>query len=322
MKYEKCARCSRTIGWVGLVVSTVLMCMKAFVGVVSGSRAMLADAMYSAKDVAGAALVIVGMSVSRKSLDHEHPFGHGKIEFILSLFLSFVFMVVTAGLFIHSVNALLDFESHKSPHLIALWAALVSIGVNVAMYLYSRCVATETGSPLVQALAKHHHSDGISSVAVALGIVGSHYLDMPWIDPLVAVNETLHLMYLGGDVFWDSVKGLMDHSVDKPLRNRLVALAEGVEGVEEVVLVRARHVGQEISAEMVIGVDSNLSIEEAHAIGETVKERAAAAIPRLGLLKITTKSRREHAEQMDELRSQWKLTKRKKGREDALEHEG
>ncbi len=286
MRYKKCIRCSRTVGWVGLVTSAVLMVLKAFVGLVSGSQAMVTDAMYSAKDLVSSLMVIVGVSVSEKNLDREHPYGHGKAEFVLSMFVSIIFLGLTAFLMVYAISTLFDDTIHRKPHLIALWAAFLCIAVNTSLYYYSRCVSIESNSPLVRTLSKHHHADAASSAAVALGIIGAHYFNMPWIDTAVAVLETAHLMYLGGDVFWDSAKGLMDRSIEDTTRNRIKELVKGVEGVEEVKYLRSRYVGQDIFSEVVIGVDSGISVMAASVIADKVKQNVAKAIPRLGSFQV------------------------------------
>ncbi len=308
MRYKKCISCSRTIGWVGLVTSIVLTLMKAFVGMVAGSQAMVADAMYSVKDVVSSLLVIVGMAVSEKDLDRNHPYGHGKVEFVLAMFVSIIFMAITVCLLVHAVSTLIEGDVHRAPHLIALWAALLAISVNVVMYFYSRCVAIETNSPLVRALAKHHHADAAASLAVAAGIVGAHYLNMPWIDTMVALIETVHLMYLGGDVFWDSAKGLMDRSVESPTRERISTLVKSVEGVDEIKHMRTRNVGQEVFIEIVIGVDPDLSVAEAKAISDAVKETVIHAIARIGSIQVSAEAHSAGAVEMEQVRSRWEQT--------------
>ncbi|MBF0246958.1 MAG: magnetosome biogenesis CDF transporter MamM [Alphaproteobacteria bacterium] len=306
MRYSKCVKCSRTVGWVGLATNTVLMFMKGFVGMVSGSQALVADAMYSAKDVITSLLVIVGMNVSERPLDKDHPYGHGKIEFILSLFVSVLFIIVTGYLFVHAVTTLFNSRAHSAPHLIALWAALVSVAVNVGMYFYSRCVSVETNSPIVKTLSKHHHADASASGMVALGIIGAHYLNMPWIDTAVAVLETIHLMYLGGDVFMDATKGLMDKSLGKNAHKRLAHYVRGVEGVKELKRIRTRHVGQEVSVEIVIGVDAEMSVAESFELTELVKDMIYDEIPHIGLLQVTAEAHEEDAEALEDIREQWK----------------
>ena len=271
MRKSGCTVCARSIGWIGFVISLVMMVMKAFVGLVGGSQAMLADAMYSLKDMLNALTVVVGMTVSSKPLDADHPYGHGKVEFLLSMVVSIFFLLLTAYLMFHAVVLLMHPETHRTPHLIVLWAALISVGVNVGLYFYAHCVADETNSPIIRTLAQHHHGDATASGAVALGIIGAHYLNMPWIDTAVALWETVDLLILGKGVFMDAYRGLMDHSVPASMCKRIVDAAKDVTGVKGVEHLRTRYVGQDIWADMVVAVDPNVTVEQAHSICENVR---------------------------------------------------
>ncbi|MBF0167520.1 MAG: magnetosome biogenesis CDF transporter MamM [Alphaproteobacteria bacterium] len=291
MRYTNCVTCSKTIGWVGLAVNTVMLFMKAFIGLVGGSQAMLADALYSLKDMVNSLTVIIGTSVSSKPLDAEHPYGHGKVEFILSMVVSVVFIGLTGYLLVHAVQILFDEERHRTPHLIVLWAAIVAVGVNLAMYYYSRCVAIETNSPIVRTMAKHHHGDATASGAVALGIIGAHYLSMPWIDTGVAIWEAIDLLLLSRVIFMDSYRGLMDHSVGDVLCNRIIDAARAVEGVKGVIHLRARYVGQEIWADMIIAVDPEETIERAHDICERARDEVCGKVRLIASLHISAEAR-------------------------------
>ncbi len=293
MRKSGCAVCSRSIGWVGLAVNAVLMVMKAFVGLVGGSQAMLADAMYSLKDMLNALMVVIGTTISSKPLDAEHPYGHGKVEFILSMAVSVIFIGLTGYLGVHAVRILLDEDLHRTPHLIVLWAALVSVGVNVGMYFYSRCVAIETNSPIIKTMAKHHHGDATASGAVALGIIGAHYLSMPWIDPAVALWETIDLLILGRAVFMDAYRGLMDHSAGEDVQNRMVEAAQKVPGVRGVIHLRARYVGQDVWADMIVGVDPEQTVDQAHDICEAVRAAVCNKMRRISSLHVSAEAREE-----------------------------
>ena len=286
MRKSSCTVCARSIGWIGLVVSLVMMVMKAFIGLVGGSQAMLADAMYSLKDMLNSLTVIIGMTVSSKPLDAEHPYGHGKIEFLLSMLVSIIFLVLTGYLMIHAISLLIHTEAHKTPHLIVLWAALVSVGVNLGLYFYAHCVADETNSPIIRTMAQHHHGDATASGAVALGIIGAHYLNMPWIDTAVALWETVDLMILGKGIFMDSYRGLMDHSVSPSVCKRIVRAAETVPGVQGVEHLRARYVGQDIWADMIVAVDPEVTVEQAHDICETVRSAVCQQIRHIASLHV------------------------------------
>jgi cation diffusion facilitator family transporter len=281
MRYSQCVVCNETVGWIGLMSNLALSTLKLFVGVISGSHALVADSLYSAKDVVTSVLIIVGLKVSKQPIDQEHPFGHGKVEFILSLVVSIVLIGLTAILFYYSAETLLE-GIHTAPHLIALWAALLSVAVNMFLYRYTRCVAVEINSPVVGILSSHHMADSLSSIAVAFGIVGSHYLGMPWLDTVVAIGETLHLIYLGGDVFWNAFKGLMDTAAPKETVREIRKLTLDCSGVETVEQIRTRLVGQELWIDMSIGVNPELSVGSAKVISRRVEEQLATNIPHVG----------------------------------------
>ena len=95
---------------------------------------------------------------------------------------------------------------------------------------------------------------------------------MTWLDVAIAIFETLDLLYLGVQIFWDACKGLMDRSVREPMRGRILAIARATPGVMAIPQFRSRHVGQEIWGDMVLAVDPHLSVAEAYRLCETVKE--------------------------------------------------
>jgi cation diffusion facilitator family transporter len=269
------------VGWVGLMANLALSGLKLFVGVVSGSQALVVDALYSAKDVVTSILILVGLKFSKQPLDREHQFGHGKAEFLLSAAVSLLLMAVTGLLFFLAAGHLIEGD-HRPPHLIALWAAFFSMVACWFIYRYTRCVAVEINSSIVMTLAKHTHGDGLSSGAVAVGIIGSHYLGMPWLDTVVALGETLHLLYLGGEVFWEAFQGLMDSAAPKEVQEQIWSQASEVPGVRSVDHVRTRRVGQEIWVDLVVGVDPDHSVQEARQIARQVEEVLSKTVPHVG----------------------------------------
>ncbi|MBF0170030.1 MAG: magnetosome biogenesis CDF transporter MamM [Nitrospinae bacterium] len=285
MRYSKCVACYESIGWVGLVSNLGLAFLKLFVGIISGSHALVADSLYSAKDVITSGLIIVGLKVSRKPIDRDHPYGHGKVEFILSALVSVLFIGVTGLIFFFAAESLLE-GKHSPPHLIALWTAIFSIIANVYLEKYTTCVAVEINSPMVRTLSRHHMADAMSSLAVAIGIIGSHYVGLVWLDSAVALFETLHLLYLGGEIFWDSYQGLMDSSAPAETIDRIAGTAKGADGVQTVEDLRTRRVGQELCIDIVIGVDPESSIFEAKAIANRVEERVLDEIPHVGVINV------------------------------------
>ncbi|MEO5339583.1 MAG: magnetosome biogenesis CDF transporter MamM [Magnetococcus sp. MYC-9] len=289
MRYSRCVACHGMVGWVGLMANLALSGLKLFVGVVAGSQALVVDALYSGKDVVTSLLIVVGLKFSKQPLDREHQFGHGKAEFLLSAAVSLALMGLTGLLFFLAAGHLIEGD-HRPPHLIALWTALFSMLACWYIYRYTRCVATEINSPIVMTLSKHSQGDGLSSGAVAIGIIGSHYLGMPWLDTVVALGETLHLLYLGGEVFWDSFQGLMDRGAPREVQQQIWSQAAEVPGVKSVDQLRTRRVGQEIWVDLVVGVDPEHSVLEAQAITRRVEAALSKSIAHVGDISVQFQS--------------------------------
>ncbi|MBF0143867.1 MAG: magnetosome biogenesis CDF transporter MamM [Magnetococcales bacterium] len=291
MSYPRCIVCYRSVGWIGLVVNLCLSFLKVFVGLISGSQALVIDALYSAKDVLTSFLILFGLKYSRQPIDEEHQFGHGKAEFLFSLTVGLSMMVIT-GLFVYfeAGKLLSGVATHKAPHMIALWAALFVLGANVFLWYYTRCVSIQINSPIVSILSQHQKSDAYSSLAVACGIVGSHYLGLPWLDTLVAVGECLDLFHLGIKISWDSFQGLMDVAAPRELVRKIHDLASTVSGVRSVEEVQTRRIGQEIWISLVIGVDPELTVERGKEISLWVESRLVDSIPHLGDVSVHFKS--------------------------------
>ncbi|MBF0187797.1 MAG: magnetosome biogenesis CDF transporter MamM [Magnetococcales bacterium] len=290
MRYAKCVVCNDIVGWVGLSTNLILATLKLMVGIISGSHALVVDSIYSAKDVVTSILIVIGLKVSSRPIDRDHPFGHGKVEFLLALVISLMLITVTGWLFYNAAEVLIEGE-HAAPHLIALWTAIFSMLASFFLHFYTRCVSVEINSPMVMTLSRHHKGDGLSSLAVALAIIGSHYLDMPWLDIAVALGEGLHLIYLGGEVAWDAINGLLDSSAPRDVVQRIRRTAADVYGVEKIEELRTRNVGQELWITMVIGVDPDLSVRQAKSISNRVEEELATHIDHVGDVCVHFRSR-------------------------------
>ncbi|CAH2598643.1 Magnetosome protein MamM [Rhodovastum atsumiense] len=306
MRYRNCLTCSKYIGWFGLAGNFALFLMNLLVGLVAGSQALVVGAMYALKDMATSVFVVVGVTLGRKPLDREHPYGHGKIEFIMSLVFGLVLLFLAVYLLYHAVNTLLVVEHHVAPRLIAVWAAFVSVLAYVYGFYYASCVAIESNSPVVRIMARHHHSDAITAGVAGLGIVAAHLFGLPWIDTVVAFFEALDLSLLGFKVFWDSSKGLLDRGLDPGMRAVIHGVVGATEGVREVKSLRTRLVGHQIWSEIVIGVDADMTVEQAHGICEQVKRRVAERVRHIGSLTVDAEICEAEIGKNRELHSQWR----------------
>ena len=268
-----CASCGKKAPLVVALLNLLLAIFLAFIGFMSGSKAILGNSLYSFKDFVTSLVVVIGIRVSEKPADVGHPYGHGKIEFVAMLFIGVAIFIASLFLFVHSIRdvwAGLD-GTIQVPKLIALWAGIISVIANYKLSKYLHCVGTRRNSPAILATAKHHHSDAIASLFVVVAIIGAN-IGLLFLDPLVAVIETLDLMRLSVMMLKDSLNGVLDSSVNVGIRPEIESIVQRVPGVRKVSNVGVRQLGQERWIDITIKVDYNKPAREGYMIGLHVKE--------------------------------------------------
>jgi cation diffusion facilitator family transporter len=277
-----CASCGKKAPLVVALLSLLLAIFLAFIGFVSGSKAILGNSLYSFKDFVTSLVVVIGIRISETPADVGHPYGHGKIEFVAMLFIGVAIFIASLFVFVHSIRDLwggLD-GTFQVPKLIALWAGIISVIANYKLSKYLLCVGTRRNSPAILATAKHHHSDAVSSLFVVGAIIGVN-LGLLFLDPLVAVFETLDLMRLSVMLLKDSLNGVLDSSVNVGIRPGIESIAQRVPGVRKVSNVGVRQLGQERWIDITIKVDYDKSAREGYLIGLHVKESIMKVIERI-----------------------------------------
>ncbi len=277
MRYPECSKCYKSIPWIGIGSNSALFLMKLTVGLFSGSQALIADSLYSLKDVASSAVILVSAKVSNRGVDADHPYGHEKVEFFATLVIAIFLSLASAYMFVYAVDFL--YNGHVAPpHLIALFAAIVSVLVNIFLYKYSRCIAYETNSPLVAVVSRHHEADAFSSSMVIIAVSASHF-GILMLDPIVAMLESAHLGLLSVGLLKDSYCGLMDKSLPEETTDYIRKVARRVNGVESIPKVRTRQMGHKIWIDLTIEVSPKITVTRARGISESVEEELFNNVP-------------------------------------------
>ena len=278
--FQECRVCEKKAGWAAVYANLSLALFKAFIGYLSGSKAILGDALFSFKDFIAALVVVIGIKVSGKPADEQHPYGHGKVEYIALFLISVGLIVATVFLFVNSVQGIWHayYGNDRAPKLIAFWAALISVVANYKLAQYLLCVGDRLQSPSMLANARHNHSDAISSIMVAIAVLGAHFFGLVFLDSLVALIEAVCLMAMSIDMLKDSLKGLFDSALPSKTLEQIESIARVVPGVRKVSKVVARHLGQGLSVDMTIKIDHVLSHQEGYLIVQHVKESIRAAL--------------------------------------------
>ena len=276
---EKCRQCRQRVAWVGMSANLVLVVTKVIVGVTSGSKACLADALHSFSNIITALAIWVTQRLTRKQADGDFNHGYGKAEFLAAGFVSFFILSAAIALISVSVKHLLH-EPARPPELTAVLVALISIGANEMLFRYMRCVGTKFKSQTILANAWANRADTFSSMAVVVGVLGSR-LGIPHLDPICAIIVVVVIVKISASILWDAVRSLMDVSVNEIYGDAIAETGRQVTGVLGVSGLRTRQMGAHIWAEVNIHIAPLTRLKEGQKIAERVRKRLLSRIPDL-----------------------------------------
>jgi cation diffusion facilitator family transporter len=265
----------------GSLANLLLAVIKAAAGVLSGSQALVADAVHSLSDLVTDAVVLVGLHWGGKHADDTHHFGHGRIETIASALVAVVLISVGLFLGVDAARSILHGESSR-PGLFAVVAAAISIVVKEALYHVTLRVGRRIGSSAVLANAWHHRSDALSSVAALVG-AGAAYVDLSLavLDAWAAGLVAFLVIKVGLDLLWQTLRELSDAAPSEEVVSSMRAAADTVDGVRDVHGLRARSIGGVIQAQLHVVVDGDMRVTEGHRIAHEVSRRIRAQVSRV-----------------------------------------
>ena len=234
---------------------------------------MVSDAVHSASDVFSTVVVIIGIKISSKASDKNHPYGHERLECVAAIVLSTILAVTGLGIGYTALRKMISGDAGDLvvPGMLALVAAIVSIATKEAMYWYTRMNAKRIDSSALMADAWHHRSDALSSVGALVGIGGA-MLGFPILDTVASFVICFFIEKAAYDIFRDAVDKMVDKACDEETENALKKCALSQEGVLGVDLLRTRVFGNKIYVDIEISADANDSFKEAHRIAENVHE--------------------------------------------------
>ncbi len=256
-----------------IAVNLLLSVAKLAAGILASSGAMISDAVHSASDVFSTILVMVGIRLSGKEADREHPYGHERMECVAAILLAAVLAVTGWEIGLSGLKKIIagHYEEIAIPGVLALAAAVVSVVVKEGMYWYTRFYAKKINSSALMADAWHHRSDSLSSVGAFVGILCAR-LGFPVMDPIASVVICLFILKAAYDIFRDAIDKMLDTACDPELEAQLREFVLRQQGVQGVDLLRTRTFGSRIYVDVDITADGNMTLREAHGIAERVHE--------------------------------------------------
>lgn len=256
-------------GWLSLFSNILLFILKYWVGIVSGSVAIIADAWHTLSDSLTSVILLIAIRISKKPPDEDHPFGHGRAEVIASLIIGVLLSVVAFSFLIESIK---KFSDHQAANFgtIAIVATIISIAVKELSAQYAIWAYKKTKLNSLKAEAWHHRSDAISSVIILIGIfIGKHIW---WIDSVLGIMVAFLIFYAGFEVIRDAVQPLMGKSPDKSTSDKIKNLISKLTDID----VNFHHLhiheyGNHTEITFHIILPAKLSLYEAHQLTDRIE---------------------------------------------------
>ncbi len=253
---------------VSILVTAFLVIIKYSVGILSGSIALIADAIHSFTDVVSSIGVFIGLKISSRKPTETFPYGFYKAENIVSLFLALAIFYAGYEIVLTSVEKFEEVVLTNVPA--AILVAVASLVLTLLLSSYKLKVGRELNSPSMTADGKHTRADVYASAVVLLGILGN-YLGFYSLDQIAGILISVFIFKSGYGILKDSIKVLLDASIDYESLHRIREIASEVHGVRKIHSLKARGSGKFIFVELEI--ETNLrDLERAHLLSDKIEE--------------------------------------------------
>ncbi|NLI69757.1 MAG: cation transporter [Firmicutes bacterium] len=257
-------------GWSSIAGNAVLALLKFTIGLAVGSASLLANAVHTASDILTSAVIIIGFKLSSKEPDQKHPYGHGRIEYLVGLIIAMALIGVGIGFIIDAYRRLLSGVSMR-PSLLAVIVAVFSVFLKELMYRFTANLGRLIESEALLADAWHHRSDAFTSLLVVAAVLGS-YFRIGWLDAVGAFCIAGFIIYTGAEIAYRAVNKIIGVSPPAELLGRLEREALKIEGVMGVHDLEVHDYGMRKYISLHIKVDSNTTLHRAHEIVHRVQD--------------------------------------------------
>ncbi|MFR1971916.1 MAG: cation diffusion facilitator family transporter [Clostridia bacterium] len=254
----------------GIAGNIFLLIIKFIVGFLSKSQALIADAANSAGDIFASLMSYIGGKISRAPSDDSHNFGHGKAEYIFSLFISLSMIFVALKLIYDSVISLFNPKEISIPNL-AIIVCIITITIKLILFVYTRFLSKRTDSILIKALKQDHRNDCIVTTFTLISIILSMF-GIYWFDGIVGIGISVLICITGIKLFIDSYNVLMDSSMDDETKQKILDIVKNYPSIQKINHLTSKPVGYKYLISISIYVDGNMSTFDSHQIADKLEK--------------------------------------------------
>ncbi len=268
--YEERFKLTKKVGVLGIIGNVFLLVIKAIVGFIFKSQSMIADSFNSAGDIFASLMTFIGNKIASVPNDEDHNFGHGKAEYIFSMFIGLSMILIAAKLFYDSISTLILGSKLEFSWLLVL-VCIITIIVKFFLFLYTKKAFKAHNNILLESNMKDHRNDCIVTsftfISILLTLFGVY-----WFDGVVGIGISVWIGYTGVSIFLESYNVLMDISVDEKTKDFILDIINSYKDVKKVDSISSAPVGSQYIIFITVCLDGNLSTFESHGLANSIEE--------------------------------------------------
>lgn len=262
----------RRITWISVFINIGLAVIKFVLGIAGASQAVVADAVHSLSDLVTDVIVLVGVKFWIKLPDEGHPYGHRRIETVVTGMIGVALAGVAIGIGYNALTTIYDSHNQRLGW-VAFWGSVISVVVKELLYHWTVHVGKRVKSQAVIANAWHHRSDAFSSIPVAIAVTVA-ILFPKWIllDHITAFIVAIFIFSAAWSFIRSAFEEIIDTSASRQYRRKIKNIAVSTNGVESVHAIRTRRIGSGWAVDLHVQVNPAMTVRKGHEISEEVKK--------------------------------------------------
>jgi cation diffusion facilitator family transporter len=265
------------VTWLGIIINVILVIAKIITGLLVSSMAMVADGFHSLSDLITDFAIILGVRISKKEPDEDHPYGHSWAETFITVFTAIPLAMAGGYMVLKAVTSIAEHRITKIGYPV-LAVAVIAIILKEYSFVITKRVAIKLSSSMLYANAWDHRSDALSSLAVAIGAVASMF-GFNYADQIATIIVGLMIIFVAIKILIDSAGQFTARAVDEKTREQITKIISSQPQVRNWHKLRTRTVGRELFMDLHVLVEPTLSITEAHKISEMLEDELHHQIP-------------------------------------------
>lgn len=267
---EERFKTTKRVGMLGIIGNIFLLVIKAIVGFTSKSQAMIADSINSAGDIFASLMTTIGNKIASAPKDEDHNFGHGKAEYLFSLFIAISMIFVSIKNIIDAFMTLINGnEITFSWWLVTV--CIITISTKLALYFYTRAMYKKCNNILLQASMADHRNDCIITTFTLISILLS-LKGITWFDSVVGIGISVWICKTGIGIFIESYNILMDMSIDEQTKDTIINIINSNKEVKEIKEISSTPVGYQYIVFLTIAVDGQMTTFNSHNLADKLEK--------------------------------------------------